>query len=148
MFLFSLQATETFSEHSQTFMAGLSTKKADSSKTLSIFAKNLHHRLFVGLWIRILEIVSRKEQIRKTIRQYVTERNKRLSLWSVFFNWGIQPVLDSCWLNHWKWLVPDLMHGSLIFCQTEYLDCFSCFLRPSILLKLNKATVTCPKLVK
>ena len=28
----------------------------------------------------------------------VTERNKRLSLWSLFINWGIQPVLDSYWL--------------------------------------------------
>ena len=28
-------------------------------------------------------------------------------------------VLDSRWLNHWKWLAPDLMFGSWIFCQTE-----------------------------
>ena len=29
------------------------------------------------------------------------------------------PVLDSPWLNHWKWLAPDPIHGSQSFCQTE-----------------------------
>ena len=46
----------------------------------------------------------------------------------------------------WKWLVPDPMHGSWIFCQTERL--WSAFLRPNILSKLIKITVTYQKYVK
>ena len=47
----------------------------------------------------------------------VADRNKRLRLWSRFINYGIKPVLDSCWLNHWKWLASDAICGSLIFCS-------------------------------
>ena len=59
------------------------------------------------------------------------------------FNWGNQSVLDSCWVNHWKGLVPD----SMLFYMSnrEGLDCF---LQPNILSKLSKITVTCPNPVK
>ena len=52
-------------------------------------------------------------------KNVLQKKNERLNLWSIFIDWEIQPVLDSHWLNHWKWLVPDPMHGSWIFCQTE-----------------------------
>ena len=57
----------------------------------------------------------------------------------------LEPVLDSCWLNHWKWFVPDTMPGFLFFCQTVSLDCF---LQPKVLLRVSKITVTYPVLVK
>ena len=72
-----------------------------------------------------------------------TESNKRLNPWSLFING--EPVLDSCWLNHWKWFVPDTMPGSWFFCQTVSLDCF---LQPKVLLRVSKITVTYPILVK
>ena len=46
-------------------------------------------------------------------------------------------VLNSRWLNHWKWLVPDTMRGSWIFCQRV----FELFLQPNVLLKISKITV-------
>ena len=49
----------------------------------------------------------------------VTERNRRLNLWSLFVKWGIQPVPHSYWLNCWKWLVPNTLCGSLISCQMK-----------------------------
>ena len=74
--------------------------------------------------------------------------------------WLKKPVLDSYWLNHWKWLMPHLM------CMVpEFLSNgggLNCFLW-HILSKLSKITVdqsnvskkdeigrilTCPKLVK
>ena len=42
-----------------------------------------------------------------------------MSLSSLFMNWGIQLTVDSCWLNHWKKLVPDPKRDSWNFCQTE-----------------------------
>ena len=42
-------------------------------------------------------------------KEHVTERNKRLSFWNLFIDWRTQPVLDSSWLNHWKWLRPGPM---------------------------------------
>ena len=89
-----------------------------------------------------------------TLEKSVTERNKTLSLWGVFINWGTQPVLDCCWLNDWKWL----MAGPIFLSNGEVLDCFS----QPVLLKLIKITdmskvskttrvgsiQTCPKLAK
>ena len=56
---------------------------------------------------------------------------------------SINSVLDSCWLEMTR---ASPMHGSWIFCQTERL--WSAFLRPNILSKLIKITVTCQKYVK
>ena len=50
--------------------------------------------------------------------KYVTERNKRLSLWSLFANWGTQLVHHSCWLNQ-SFLSNEEDEG--------------CFLQPNIL---------------
>ena len=55
------------------------------------------------------------------------------------------PVPDSCRLLQWKWLLPDPMHGTWIFCQAERVRIF---LQSNILPKFSKITVTCPKLVK
>ena len=35
-------------------------------------------------------------------------------VWSPYQLWR-KPVLDSGWLNNWKWLAPDLIRGSWIF---------------------------------
>ena len=78
------------------------------------------------------------------IERHVTERNKRLDLWSIFISSILgNPVLNSSWLNHWKWLLPDPMHGSWNFLShREDLDCF---LQPEVLPKFSEIIVTCPK---
>ena len=59
--------------------------------------------------------------------------------------WLKKPVLDSCWLDHWKWLMPDLMHVVLEFLSNgEGLDHFLQHVLP----ELCKINVTCPKWVK
>ena len=59
--------------------------------------------------------------------------------------WLRKPVLDSRWLNHWKWLVSDLMHLVLEFLSNGGgLNCFSWHVLP----KLSKITETCPKVNK
>ena len=56
--------------------------------------------------------------------------------------WLKKPVLDSCWLDHWKWLMPDLLRVVLEFLSNgEGLDRFL----QHVLLKLGKITVACPK---
>ena len=67
--------------------------------------------------------------------------------------WLRKPVLDSPWLNNWKWLVPDRMHGSWIFWIV-----FQCLARTQInngdLSKFSskrkqiESMLTCPKLAK
>ena len=72
----------------------------------------------------------------------VTEINKQ-SLKPIY--WLKKPVLDSCWLDHWKWLMPDLMHVVLEFLSNgEGLDHFLRHVLP----ELCKINVTCPKWVK
>ena len=61
-----------------------------------------------------------------------------MSLWS--------PLTQFLIPANWKWLMPDPMHGSWIFCQTERF--WTAFLRPNILSKLIKITVTCQTYVK
>ena len=59
--------------------------------------------------------------------------------------WLRKPVLDSRWLNHWKWLVSDLMHLVLEFLSNGGgLNCFSWHVLP----KLSKIIETCPKSIK
>ena len=67
----------------------------------------------------------------------VTERNEPESLKPVY--WLKKPVLDSCWLDHWKWLMPDLMPLVLVGLYHFLLH---------LLPKLSEITVTCPKWVK
>ena len=55
------------------------------------------------------------------------------------------PVFHYGRLNHCKWLLPDAMHGSWIFCQTERV--WIVFLQHNVLSKHSKTTVTCPKIV-
>ena len=135
MFLFSLQAPEAFLENSQIFMVGLFYEKVKSQRLLTIFPKKLQRRLSVGFYTAFGNIfkknsdLKRFPQLCKTFcviilifshewENRVTERNKRLSLTLTFINQETQPVYDFCWSNHWKWLVPDPMHGSWVFCQT------------------------------
>ena len=70
MFLSSLLATEAFLEHSITFVVGFFAKKVNSEKSLTIFAKMLHHRLLVGLQIQLLVILPKKSHL-KDISPYV-----------------------------------------------------------------------------
>ena len=70
----------------------------------------------------------------------VTKRNKRES--SKRIHWLKKPVLVSCWLDHWKWLMPDLM--GVVLSNREGLDRFSRYVLP----ELSKTTVTCPQWVK
>ena len=69
--------------------------------------------------------------------KHVTVRSKRLSLRSLFISWRTQAVLDSCWLNHWKWSVPDLM-WFLNF--LSYKEGLHCLLWLNILSKLSEIT--------
>ena len=95
-------------------------------------------------------------QIRKTCyrKKYKSEP------WRPFIDRGTQPDLDSCWLSHWKWLVPDPMPGSWNFSQTQgvwivFRGLTSC---PNSVKKLWPAQsskykqegsiLTCPELVK
>ena len=75
--------------------------------------------------------------------KHVAERSKRLSLQSLFINWGTQLFLDSCWLNHWRLFVSDPTSCSWIFCQRKRV-CIV-FLWHNILSKISKITVTCLK---
>ena len=67
-----------------------------------------------------------------------------MGLWSSFINWGTKPVLDSCWLSHWKWLVSDPMGGPWFFYQTQWVRIAFCNQKSRP--KLNK-TVTCSNVV-
>ena len=61
------------------------------------------------------------------------------------FYWLKRPVLVSCWLDHWKWLMPDFMHMVLEFLSNvEGLNRFLLYVLP----KLGKITVTCPEWTK
>ena len=54
-------------------------------------------------------------------------------------------VIHSCWLDHWKWLMPNLVHVVLEFLSNgEGLNRFLWH----VLYKLGKITVTCPKWTK
>ena len=81
----------------------------------------------------------------------VTERNRRLNLWSLFVKWGIQPVPHSYWLNCWKWLVPNTLWFSNFLSNEKGLDYSSqCKVFPKLsnsnrinfhLLKVRKITI-------
>ena len=70
----------------------------------------------------------------------VTERNKRLSLWILFINWGTQAVYVFCWLNHWTWLMPDPMRGSWILWFFSNGEGWDCFWLAKVLSRLSKIT--------
>ena len=70
-----------------------------------------------------------------------------------------KPVLNSCWLDHWKWLMPDLMHMVHEFSSNRQgLNRFSWWLTQTQqkncdLSKVSKEDqigwiLTCPELVK
>ena len=71
----------------------------------------------------------------------VTNRNKRVKLWSLFIDWGTQFLTPADWI-----MENDLTRSYgcfLIFLSNDVgLDCF---LQPNVLPKLSKITVTCPK---
>ena len=80
-------------------------------------------------------------KIRKTCHR---KKQKTESLKQPIY-WLEKPVLYSCWLDHWKWLMPDLMHVVLEFLSNgEGLDHFLRHVLP----ELCKINVTCPKWVK
>ena len=95
-------------------------------------------KLFVFLFLLcVFHFVTqiRKNMLQKEIKDWTFE---------VYLLTG-NPVLDSHWLKHWKWLAPDPMLVSWIFGQTQRV--WIVFLQP-VLLKLSKITVTCPNPIK
>ena len=158
MLLFSLQVIEAFSEHSKTFMVGLFLWK----KLLTIFQKNLHHRLLVGFYIQLLAKLSKNNSHLNDISQIynflclysyhtyffcctnqkkcVTKRNKILNFWSLFINWEPSssfPLIESlkitCARSH-----------ALFLNFLWYRECLDCFSWLYVLPKLSKITVACP----
>ena len=73
----------------------------------------------------------------------VTERNKRLNLWSLFIK---KPVLDYPWLNHWKWLCPRSYVWFSKFLSNG--ECLHCFSWRNVLPKLSNITLAYPKSIK
>ena len=72
-------------------------------------------------------------QIRKTCQR----RNEKQPFKSMY--WLGNSVLDSSWLNHWTWIVPDPMHvWFLNFLSNGW--SLDCFLQPNVLPKLIKKT--------
>ena len=132
MLLFSLQVIEVFSEHSKTFMVGLFLWK----KLLTIFQKNLHHRLLVGFYIQLLAKLSKNNSHLNDISQIYNF----LCFWSLFINWEPSssfPLIESlkitCARSH-----------ALFLNFLWYRECLDCFSWLYVLPKLSKITVACP----
>ena len=92
-------------------------------------------KLFVSLFLSCIFFLSHKSEKR------VTERNKRLNLWSLFINLGTQFFLIQADFKSLKMTCAKFNAWFLDFkSDREGLDCFS---RPNISPKLIKVTVTC-----
>ena len=114
MFLFSLLATETFSEHSQIFMVGpfcedyklkvvnYSSKKAPPwnfgwvlNMALGNIIKKCHLKRYFPCYVKCFVSLSlpfranEKNMLQKEIKYWAFE--------FYLLNWGIQPVYDFCW---------------------------------------------------
>ena len=134
---------------------------------LTIILKILYHRFLVGLWVwwstlgnTVKKWLFKKilPQLRKTSciiiliilhkwEKRVTERNKRLSLWILFINWGTQPIYDFCWLNHWTWPISDPMPGSWFSNFFKNGEGWDCFWLAKVLSRLRKI-IYLPKISK
>ena len=74
----------------------------------------------------------------------VTERNKRLKLWSLFINWETQFSIPADWIiendcaKSYAWFLNFLLNE----------ECLNCFWQPNVLPKLSKVTDTYQKSVK
>ena len=134
---------------------------------LTIILKILYHRFLVGLWVwwSTLGNTVKKWPFEKILPQLcktsciviliilhkwekrVKERNKRLSLWILFINWGTQPIYDFCWLNHWTWLISDPLPGSWFSNFFKNGEGWDCFWLAKVLSRLRKI-IYLPKTVK